>query len=92
MIKSELIDRIAEKVASVGVSEQTVMALRAEWPDVHFTYCMDDDIAGKQPVRQEEAFNLYLVDASAHCLSITSNEDVATGLVIAEKLEWDEED
>ena len=91
MIADALIDDVADEVTERGVSEETVMALRAKWPDVHFTYCMDDDVVGGEPVRRVQAFNLYLVDAHEHCLTITDNREMATGLVIAEKLEGEDD-
>lgn len=91
MIADALIDDIAAEVTTRGVSEQTVMVLRAKWPEVHFTYCMDDDVVGSEPVRCLQAFNLYLVNAHKHCLTITDNLGMATGLVIAEKLEGEDD-
>ena len=91
MISDAVIDDVAVTLRAEGVGEQTVMALRAKWPSVHFTYCMDDDIIGTEPVRRAEAFNIYLVDAHAHCLTMTENRDAATGLVIAERLEGEDD-
>ena len=91
MIADALIDNVAAEVAERGANEQTVMALRAQWPDVHFTYCMDDDVVGNEPVRRMHGFNLYLVDAHEHCLTLTDNKGMATGLVVAEKLEGEDD-
>jgi hypothetical protein len=35
------------------------------------------------PFRQYAGFDLYLVDGSSHCWSLTDNPELATGLVIA---------
>ena len=91
MISDVIIDDVAATVRAEGVGEQTMMALRAKWPNVHFTYCMDDDVVGTEPVRRAEAFNIYLVDAHAHCLTMTADRDAATGLVIAERLEGEDD-
>lgn len=91
MIADALIDDVAAEVTERGATEQTVMALRAKWPEVHFTYCMDDDVIGNEPVRCVGTFNLYLVDAHQHCLTITDNKGMATGLAIAEKLEGEDD-
>jgi hypothetical protein len=84
MIDAATLDRIADMTQSQGLDEATVQALRAAWPGMHFSYCMDDDICGVAPVRELRGVNLYLVDAREHCLSLTSDPDVATGLVLAE--------
>ena len=66
------------------LDQSTIMGLRNAYPDIHFTYCMDDDIVAAQPVIEREAFNLYLVDGREHCLCLTNDNDNATGLVVAE--------
>ena len=91
MISDAVIDDVVANLRAEGVGEQTVMALRAKWPGLHFTYCMDDDIVATQPVRRADAFNIYLVDAHAHCLTMTDDPDAATGLVIAERLEGEDD-
>jgi len=84
MIDTETLDRIAETALAQGLDEVTVQGLRSVWPDMHFSYCMDDDICGVEPVRALNGINLYLVNGHEHCLSLTSNPEVATGLVLAE--------
>lgn len=84
MIDSETLDRIAELTLAQGLHEGTVQDLRAVWPGMHFSYCMDDEICGVAPVRELQGINLYLVDGREHCLSLTSNPQIATGLVLAE--------
>ena len=51
---------------------------------IHFTYCMDDDLPNNTPVIEHEGFNLYLIDGREHCLCLTNDYDVATGIVVAE--------
>ena len=84
MITAEQLSRIGELVKTQPVSQQTVQLLREHFPDIHFTYCMDDDVVGAAPVFEDAAFNLYLVDSSSHCLNITQDMETASGLVIAE--------
>jgi hypothetical protein len=84
MIDPVTIDRIAEAALAQGLDETTVQGLRAAWPGMHFSYCMDDEICGVEPVRELRGLNLYLVDGRGHCLSLTTNPEFATGLVLAE--------
>ncbi len=84
MIDTDTLDRIADMTLARGLDETTVQALRAAWPGMHFSYCMDDEICGVEPVRELQGMNLYLVDGREHCLSLTSDQDSATGLVLAE--------
>ncbi|MBS4051586.1 DUF6129 family protein [Methylomonas rivi] len=87
MISSEQVQRIASAIRTQALSETVVSALRSEYPGIHFTYCMEDDIPTQAPVLEGEGFNLYLVDGRDHCLCLTNNYEHATGIVIAEIIE-----
>ena len=84
MVTQEQLSQISELVKSQPLSEQSVALLRGDFPDLHFTYCMDDDVVGASPVFEDPAFNLYLVNSSSHCLSLTQDMETASGLVLAE--------
>lgn len=84
MIAPELVMSIADLVAQQGLDEATIQSLRASYPDIHFTYCSDDDINSAKPVLERPEFNVYLVDGREHCLCLTGNYNVATGMVLAE--------
>lgn len=84
MIDAAQIDLVAGALQRGGSGTDLVEALRAQMPGLHFTYCMDDDVVGAQPVRSVAGFNLYLVDGRNHCLCFTQDPDAATGLVLAE--------
>jgi hypothetical protein len=85
MIQAETITRIKELLNEHGVDENSVDQLRGLFPDVHFTYCSEDDIHSGRPVEESEQFNIYLVDSREHCLSLTVDPEIATGMVIAER-------
>ena len=84
MITTEQVNAIAAKIETMGVDETTVSSLRQYYQSIHFTYCMDDDLPNNVPVIENAAFNLYLVDGREHCLCLTNDYDVATGIVVAE--------
>jgi hypothetical protein len=88
MISHQLIDQVIAIITRAGASTESVAALREAFPDLHFTYCLDDEIgAGIAPLREADGFNLYLVDGRNHCLTFTSDIDAATGMVLAEVTE-----
>ena len=91
MIAPERLDQVARIVEKAGLSDQTLMALREAFQDMHLTYCADDDIGVVEPVRREQGFNLYLVDGRDHCMRFTADLDAATGIVLA-GLEDDQDD
>ena len=84
MIESERIQGIAAVLLRAGLNDQTLAVLRESIPDLHFSLCSDDDVCGCPPVHQEAEFNLYLVDGRAHCLTLTTDQEAATGLLIAQ--------
>ena len=90
MLAPETLATIAAEVESVGgLSEQTLAALRSGHPEIHFTYCMDDDVGAQEPYASHQGFNVYLVDGREHCLKFTREISHATGLVLAEVIEDD---
>lgn len=90
MITLETLENITSRVKELGPGEPSLQTLRAEFSDVHFTYCMDDDVFGPSPAVEVEGFNLYFIDGRDHCLAFTSSADIATGIVVAEVIEDDE--
>jgi len=83
-MQKDTVNRIATLTQSMPLSDGTISTLRDEFPDIHFTYCSDDDIQDTIPAHEYGEFNLYFVDGNDHCLKFTSNIERATGIVIAE--------
>ena len=84
MITTNQVSAIAAEIEASVVDESTVSALRQQYQSIHFTYCMDDDLPNSKPVIEHKDFNLYLIDSREHCLCLTNDYDVATGIVVAE--------
>lgn len=84
MITQEQLQQISRLVNSRMMSETVVGQLRGSFPDLHFTYCRDDDVIAANPVHADTSYNLYLVDSRSHCLCFTQDMEVATGVVVAE--------
>lgn len=89
MLEASLVDTIACQVESQLLDEATITSLRSAYPEVHFTYCLDDDIVTGKPVIERENFNIYLIDGREHCLCLTNDYDTATGIVVAEVIDED---
>jgi hypothetical protein len=85
MITPELTNSIAQQLQQQGINDQVINQLRQNYPGIHFTYCLDDEInTQSQPILEHSQFNLYLVDGRHHCFSLTTDYQAATGIVIAE--------
>lgn len=89
MLRPDTIAAIADALQGMGLSEQSLAALRSSHPRIHFTYCMDDDVGALNPYASRPGFNIYLVDGREHCLKFTGEISHATGLVLAEVIEDD---
>ncbi|MEI6746037.1 MAG: DUF6129 family protein [Methylococcaceae bacterium] len=87
MITSDQLQVIADTIAEQPLNDEIVTFLRAQFPDIHFTYCMDDDVSGVLPKFENSRFNLYLVDGREHCLSMTNNHEIATGVLVTEVID-----
>ncbi|MEZ5584047.1 MAG: DUF6129 family protein [Candidatus Competibacteraceae bacterium] len=84
MISPELVMEIARHVETEGLDHSTAARLRQAYPGMHFATCQDDDINNLAPVLNNKTFNVYLLDARSHCLSLTRDYEAATGVVLAE--------
>lgn len=86
MIAAGTLEQIADSAASLGeLNEAALAGLKQRWPDLRFTLCNDDDMPARlPPALRREGFNLYLVNGSEHCLSLTDDPLQAIGVVLAE--------
>ncbi len=87
MISPEQLQNVASAIKTQTLDESLITQLRSQYPGIHFTYCMEDDLPNHEPVLECGGFNMYLVDGREHCLRLTLNYENATGIVIAEVLE-----
>lgn len=59
--------------------------LRRDLPGRAITVCDAADLTEGRPYREYPGFELYLVDGSGHCWSLTPDPDAATGLLVARR-------
>lgn len=83
MITPRQLSDIAQWAETQGVDYAAMNRLRQVYPGLYFTQCLDDDINNVEPVLRGTSINLYLVDSRQHCLQLTSDPQVATGVVLA---------
>ena len=83
MITPRQLGDIAHWAETHGVDYAALTHLRQVYPGLYFTHCLDDDINDAEPVLRGVGINLYLVDGRQHCLRLTEDFQVATGVVLA---------
>ena len=78
---------ILAHVGEATLLDPRATVLRQRFPDLHFTECSEDDVSPRYRAAFEvDGYNLYLISgASGHCLELTNDAAVATGILIAAK-------
>lgn len=85
IIDEQMIADVAQRVHGKDIDDGLKDELKAAFPGIRFTLCSEDDINAGKPVLEAEGFEIYLVGSSDHCLSLTNDYGLATGVVIAER-------
>jgi hypothetical protein len=84
-ISVDQLSAIDDLLASASADAATVSLLRDVAPGVSATRCDASDIQDEAPFRSYERCNLFLLDRRDHCVRITNDPAVATGLIVAPK-------
>ncbi len=80
------------QLAQVGETlmlDSRLAVLRQRFPELHFSECSEDDVSP----RYREAFTVpgyalfYITGATGHCLEMTNDAAIATGILIAAKVD-----
>jgi len=85
MIVPETLEQIANTATTMGeLDDAKLEVLKQTWPGMRFTLCSEEDMPARMPpALRRERFNLYLVNGSEHCLSLTDDPLNAIGVVLA---------
>lgn len=84
IIDEEMVADVARLANGKPVGDTLKEELKLAFPGIRFTLCSEEDIHAGKPVLESQGFDLYLVGSSDHCLSLTNDFALATGVVIAE--------
>lgn len=86
-----LLEDIRQLIAAAPDQDELLPTLRAAYPELRFSQCSEDDIPPRLPPSLSAAgFDLYLMDTREHCIVLTTDAAVASGVVIAWRVEEDE--
>ncbi len=80
---SEL-EQIEAILAQAVTASDPYPELRRRFPGLSWTRCDASDV-NETPFRSYPAYDLHLLDRSAHCVQITSDPAQATGFLLARK-------
>lgn len=86
MISAGILDGVAKSVCEALPALADIelqKALRGQFGGLRIVVCSDDDIPARMsPVTGNARCNLYYLDASEHCVKLTENAEIASGLVV----------
>ncbi len=82
-LSAEDITEIGALAGAAGTATGAHAQLRARFPKLSITRADASDMGLETPFQHHRQFDLYLVNGSGHCWSLTENPGLATGLVIA---------
>ncbi|HTY04577.1 MAG TPA: DUF6129 family protein [Rhodocyclaceae bacterium] len=84
MIATGVLNAVLDGVSPRLTFDEQARHLRASFPNVHITVCGEDDIPMRlSPAAENRFCSLYYVDASSHCLKLTTDPEAASGVVVA---------
>jgi Family of unknown function (DUF6129) len=84
MIEAALLEQVIGQVQPSASFDALAQQLRAAFPGIHITVCGEDDVPPRlTPAAEGPVCRLYYVDANEHCLKLTTDAEVATGIVVA---------
>jgi len=74
-----------EAMLSAPDAEPSVLSdFRTQFPGISLTRCDASDVDGEPIYREFPRFNLYLVSAVDHCVTMTRDPNVATGIIVVQ--------
>ena len=83
-LNNEDLGAIGEMLAAAPADGQVFSALRQRFPAIVFTRCDASDVV-ETPFGTFGAYDIHLMDAKDHCVTITSDPAQATGIVLAKR-------
>ena len=84
-ITIEQMREIEDVIGSSPVDAGLIARLRGVAPGVTATRCDASDMTDETPYRSHDRANLYLLDGRDHCVRVTDDPAVATGVIVAAK-------
>lgn len=84
MITAERLQEVSQWLAQQTGGADLQSQMRRAFPDLHLTFCSDDDVTLDEPAWSCDGYRLYLVDGRNHCLALTNDPNAASGLVVAD--------
>lgn len=83
-LSTENLDQIEAMLGAPDANPAVLQGFRERFPGVSMTRCDESDVDGEKPYKEFPRFTLYLVSAVNHCVTLTRDPSIATGIVVVE--------
>jgi len=85
-LTSENLAKIEAMLGAPDATDAVLKDFRANFPGVSITRCDPSDVAGEKPYKQFPRFTLYLISAVDHCVTMTLDPGMATGIIVVDQV------
>lgn len=83
-LSADNLARIEALLAAPDADPSVLGDFRARFPGVSLTRCDPSDVDGERPYKEFTRFNLFLVSAVNHCVTMTRDPAIATGIIVVQ--------
>jgi len=84
-LSTENLAQIEALLAAPDADASALQDFRQRFPGVSLTRCDPSDVDGERPYKEFARFTLYLVSAVNHCVTMTRDPSIATGIIVVPK-------
>jgi len=83
-LTSENLAKIEAMLDGPDANDSVLKDFRQNFPGVSMTRCDASDVEGENPYKKFPRFTLYLISAVDHCVTMTRDPDIATGIIVVQ--------
>jgi hypothetical protein len=85
-LTSENLAKIEAMLDGADANDSVFKDFRQNFPGVSLTRCDPSDVDGENPYKEFPRFTLYLISAVDHCVTMTRDPGVATGIIVVNRV------
>ncbi|WOJ90992.1 hypothetical protein RZS28_06825 [Methylocapsa polymorpha] len=83
-LTTENLAQIEALLSGPDADPSVLQDFRQRFPGVSLTRCDPSDVDGERPYKEFARFNLFLVSAVNHCVTMTRDPAIATGIIVVQ--------
>jgi hypothetical protein len=83
-LTSENLAKIEAMLDGPDANDSVLKDFRQNFPGVSMTRCDASDVEGENPYKTFPRFTLYLISAVDHCVTMTRDPGMATGIIVVQ--------